>query len=75
MTDKNRIPTEDFVKRWERSRSLDEAATLCKTTKVKAAARAAQLRWHGVPLKRFRANHERLDVGALSALCKKGGAK
>ena len=60
------ISNEDFVTAWQAADSAEEAT---EKLGANAANRAARLRKKGVPLKRFAAPHQRIDVDALTKLC------
>ncbi len=64
------LSNEEFVRVWQDSRNLAEAACRAGAGKRAVSLRASNMRGLGVELKRFKEVSPRIDVAKLSAIAK-----
>lgn len=60
----------DFIDIWNSAETLEEAAHVLGIQKTSASMRAANLRKHGHPVKRFQRGRKARDLGSLADLAR-----
>lgn len=63
------LKAEEFVKIWQSSKTIDEAAKKAKVTKIYASYKAHMLRKKGIALKKFGSGAGKLNIKELQKIC------